>query len=89
MIERTREVGIDVLVIRPAAVDEDDPAWREQIGALETSVTGWTGNDTRVLEFSSDDIAVDEPDLDEAERDGIDLDGSLRQLRQQTRRANP
>jgi hypothetical protein len=43
---------IDLLVVRPDTVDADDPQWRTQLDGLASSVTAWTGNDTRILEFS-------------------------------------
>lgn len=85
--EAGRASDIDLLVVRPAAVEHDDPAWREQVGALESTVTGWTGNDTRVLEFGADELGAEEPVLDAAESEGVELHGSLRRLRQQARRS--
>lgn len=35
---------IDVLVVRPDGVAEDDEAWESQVGALRAAVTSWTGN---------------------------------------------
>jgi predicted nucleotidyltransferase len=43
---------IDVLVLRPDSVDADEPQWRTQLDRLASKVTAWTGNDTRILEFS-------------------------------------
>ncbi|MBA3366436.1 MAG: nucleotidyltransferase domain-containing protein, partial [Actinobacteria bacterium] len=45
--EADRESDIDILVIRPAEVDEDDIAWREQLMGLEAAASAWTGNDAR------------------------------------------
>jgi hypothetical protein len=44
---------IDVLVVRPDAVDNEDEAWRNQLDQFARTLTAWTGNDTRILEFSS------------------------------------
>jgi len=35
---------IDVLIVRPDAVEEGHEAWEAQIDALRAGVTGWTGN---------------------------------------------
>lgn len=41
---------IDLLVVRPASVDED--AWIEQTTELAEEVSAWTGNDTRTVEMT-------------------------------------
>ena len=71
---------IDLAVIRPVATDYDDPVWREQVSALEAAVAAWTGNDARVLEYGTDELAVGDPVLDTAAAEGIELHGSLRRL---------
>lgn len=38
------ESDIDVLIVRPDVVGEDDEAWESQVGALRTAVGSWTGN---------------------------------------------
>lgn len=43
---------IDLLVVRSDEIDPDSEAWRSQVVELESAVAAWTGNDTRVLEFS-------------------------------------
>ena len=35
---------IDVLIVRPDGVGEDDEAWESQVGALRAAVGSWTGN---------------------------------------------
>lgn len=77
---------LDLLVVRPAEIDPDDDAWRAQLSALEQTATRWTGNDARVLEFSTDELARDEPVLDAAASEGIELHGSLRRLLRAARR---
>jgi len=74
---------LDLLVIRDRGVEEDTPAWREQLASLEDDAGAWTGNEARVLEYGEGDLvdgsvaAV----VEEALRDGIDLHGSRRELR--------
>jgi len=38
------ESDIDVLIVRPDGVGEDDEAWESQVGALRAAVGSWTGN---------------------------------------------
>jgi predicted nucleotidyltransferase len=78
---------IDLLVIRPAGVDADDPLWREQVSILESAAASWTGNDTRVLEYGAAELDGPEPVLDAAAYEGVELYGSLRTLLRTTRRS--
>lgn len=52
---------IDVLLIREDS--SDDVQWQLQVDGLVRAVTGWTGNDTRPLEFTVTELeaARDEP----------------------------
>lgn len=79
------ESDLDVLIVRAQSVDADDDRWRDQIMQLEASATAWTGNDTRVLEYAENELPVapgEEPAIDEALSDGIDLGGiAARHLR--------
>jgi len=43
---------IDVLLVRPDATDEADPAWMEQVERFVDTVTSWTGNPCAVVEHS-------------------------------------
>lgn len=84
--ESGRGSDIDLLVVRRADVDYDDRVWREQVGSLEQAAARWTGNDARVLELAVDELAADEPVVDNAATEGIELSGSLRRLLHQARR---
>jgi predicted nucleotidyltransferase len=46
---------IDLLVIRPEDVSEDDSAWERQLRNLSTAVLGWTGNHAAIAELSAAD----------------------------------
>lgn len=48
---------IDVLVVRPRTVQSEAEAWRRQVDDLQARVTSWTGNDTRILEYSEQELA--------------------------------
>lgn len=77
------ESDLDLLVIRPADCEPDEPLWQEQISTLQTHAGALTGNDTRILEFGEQELADGEPRqvLTDAARDGIELYGTLRMLR--------
>jgi Nucleotidyltransferase domain len=85
--EATPESDLDLLVVRPADCDADEPAWQEQISALQAHASAWTGNDARVLEFGEQEITDGDPQqvLTDAARDGIELYGTLRLLRRSFR----
>lgn len=43
--------------MRPKEIDDPDrPAWRNRVDALPQTVTAWTGNDTRLVEFGEDEV---------------------------------
>jgi hypothetical protein len=74
---------IDIFLLRPAGVDEDDSIWREQVMALVESASAWTGNDARSLEYSQSDLPRlrrEEPVIAEIAADGIAIAGNLREL---------
>jgi hypothetical protein len=76
---------IDLLVVRPANVAEDDPAWTAQVDGLRDEVFAWTGNHAAIVELSHSilraSVAAEQPVIASLERDGIDLAGTdLRSL---------
>jgi Nucleotidyltransferase domain len=78
---------LDLLIVRPAGHDPDEPTWRAQISSLEEQATTWTGNDARIIEYDEQTLPGQEtePLLKDVLRDGIELHGSLRTLRRLTR----
>ncbi|MBA3373365.1 MAG: nucleotidyltransferase domain-containing protein [Euzebyaceae bacterium] len=70
---------IDLFVVRPTGVDPGDP-WLEQLSSLAEAVTSWTGNDTRLLELSAEELreglAAGEPVLVSIRDEGVPLCGS-------------
>jgi predicted nucleotidyltransferase len=78
---------LDLLIVRPAACEPDEPVWQEQLSKLQTIASAWTGNDTRILEFGEQELTDGEPRqvLADAARDGIELYGKLRLLRRGSR----
>jgi predicted nucleotidyltransferase len=89
--EATSASDLDLLVVRPRAVDADDEEWRTQLLELERSATAWTGNDTRVVEFGEDELAgiAEEPLLRDVLDDGVELFGSRRTLKRLLADARP
>jgi hypothetical protein len=85
--EATPQSDLDLLVVRPADCEPDEPVWQEQLSTLQAHASAWTGNDARVLEFGEQELTDSEPQqvLTDAARDGIELYGTLRLLRRGSR----
>jgi predicted nucleotidyltransferase len=83
----TATSDLDLLIIRPEGHEPDEPTWRRQLADLQTLATASSGNDTRILEYGQEELPPDtaEPVLSDALRDGIELYGSRRALRESTR----
>ncbi len=47
---------IDVFVVRPRGVPEDDPCWRMQLDRLSAHVQAWTGNRVGLSEVCATDV---------------------------------
>jgi predicted nucleotidyltransferase len=47
------ESDVDVFLVRPDEVDEDDSEWRGQVAVLSTAILGWSGNPASVIEVSA------------------------------------
>jgi predicted nucleotidyltransferase len=43
---------IDLLVIRPSGVDDDNTAWRTQLADLKDRIGRWTGNHAQIVELA-------------------------------------
>jgi predicted nucleotidyltransferase len=79
---------VDVFLLRLGEVDADHAEWATQVDDLAARVSGWTGNDTRILQLGLEEIgSVDRPGgvLDDILRDGIPLAGSEAILRRALR----
>jgi predicted nucleotidyltransferase len=55
--EADRESDIDVVVVRPAAVDEEDPAWRAGVDGWTDHAQRLAGNHVELLEVSDVEAA--------------------------------
>ncbi|MEF3405510.1 nucleotidyltransferase domain-containing protein [Agromyces sp. CCNWLW203] len=83
--EMRADSDIDLLLVRPD--DADIALWADQMAHLQRLVTSWTGNDTRVLDFSEQEVrdhAMTDPVLREIAREGIGLIGPTSWLRRLT-----
>ncbi|HXM57450.1 MAG TPA: nucleotidyltransferase domain-containing protein [Candidatus Dormibacteraeota bacterium] len=80
--DSTADSDIDILLVWPRELgDPDRPDWRDQVDALSSAVTAWTGNDTRVVELGEDEvrsIAASDPLLASIREEGIHLAGDDR-----------
>jgi hypothetical protein len=47
---------IDLLVVRPSLVDEEDERWRMQMVRLAEDVHSWTGNHAGLIEVAVQDL---------------------------------
>jgi predicted nucleotidyltransferase len=70
---------IDLFVVRPAAVAQEDPRWRDQLDELTRGISRWTGNRAAPLEASETELprlGTDGPPiLTELQADAIVLSG--------------
>ena len=81
--EMRADSDIDLFIVRPSRVEADDDRWRSQLDALTRHVTAWTGNDTRALELSADEIRrrANAAIVREVTKDGVTLHGPNDYLR--------
>jgi predicted nucleotidyltransferase len=72
---------IDLLVVRPAGVPDDDPRWQQDLTGLAARVTRWTGNPCEVVDRSAEQLRAmatgGERLLAEVRRDGRAVVGSV------------
>lgn len=54
--EHSTDSDIDVFVVRPAEIDDDDADWSENLLELRTAVGRWTGNDCEIVEYAPDEV---------------------------------
>lgn len=70
---------IDLLIVRPADLDTEDTAWRNQLDELANSVRRWTGNNAGIAEVSEGELPrlrKDRPPVvEEVSEDAVDLAG--------------
>lgn len=75
---------IDLLLVRPDRIDEDNDVWVDQRHALSQQVEAWTGNHVQILELSEAELHEatrrDEPLVESLRTDGVVLVGDLAAL---------
>jgi predicted nucleotidyltransferase len=78
--EGDTESDIDLFIVRPKGVSEDDARWRTQLDVLATQIQSWTGNHASVAEASEEELERlrhdAPPILDELRADAIVLKGA-------------
>jgi hypothetical protein len=79
--EAGADSDLDLLLVRPLHVQEEEATWQTQLGSLQRSATAWTGNDARIVELGEGELAQAEPLLAEVAGEGIALFGPLDVLR--------
>jgi predicted transcriptional regulator len=71
---------IDIFVVRPRGIDEEDTQWRKQLNDLADSVLRWTGNHAGVADVAQKEIPrlkrERPPIVGEIEKDGVLLTGT-------------
>lgn len=48
--------GVDLVVVRPRHVEEDEPRWQQQVSALRRAVSAWTGNAASIVELAEEAV---------------------------------
>jgi hypothetical protein len=70
---------IDLFIVRPDDVEEEDPHWREQLSRLGEQIFEWTGNRAGPVEVAHADVPrlrkSNSPVWQDLAEDGIDLAG--------------
>ncbi|MCO5317797.1 MAG: nucleotidyltransferase domain-containing protein [Microthrixaceae bacterium] len=68
---------IDVLIVRPDGVADDDETWNGQVERFVSDVSSWTGNPCSVIEYSRSELgdlmAGDQRLADDLRSDGVAL----------------
>lgn len=70
---------IDLLVVRPDDVADDEPEWIDQLHGLRGQVRNWTGNYLQILERTADELddlrRTNEAIIEELRRDAVTVHG--------------
>jgi predicted nucleotidyltransferase len=88
--EMRADSDIDLLLIRPDTCDGE--RWDELVNGLTADITEWTGNDTRVLEFTESEVrkaGTVEPVLRDVRSHGLTVAGSSAWFARALRRKDP
>ncbi|HYZ93067.1 MAG TPA: hypothetical protein VFA34_11865 [Actinomycetota bacterium] len=73
------ESDIDLFVVRPTGVSEENATWRNQLDELAASIRRWTGNRSSISEVAKPELArlrrERPPVVAELEKDSVVLAG--------------
>jgi predicted nucleotidyltransferase len=73
------ESDIDLFIVRPGSVEEEDARWRAQLEEIARRIRRWTGNHAGIAEVSEDELtrlgAEEPPIVNELRSDAIVLSG--------------
>lgn len=91
----TVDSDIDIFIVRripPADAPFDPEDWEQQVAELARDVTAWTGNDTRIVEYTEDDLqhaaTAGEPLLHDVAQQGLTVAGTRSWLTRQLHTAD-
>jgi predicted nucleotidyltransferase len=81
----TLHSDVDILLVRGR--DATESTWSHHVGELTTAVTGWTGNDARVVDYTIDELrrSATEPMVRDVVDHGLTVAGSRAWLVKQLR----
>ncbi|MBS9532762.1 nucleotidyltransferase domain-containing protein [Mycobacterium sp. M1] len=77
----TLDSDIDLFLVRASGTDRgEDLQWEERLTELARSVAAWTGNDGRIVEYTTDELiaaaVAGEPLLDDIAKQGLTVAGT-------------
>lgn len=86
----TLDSDIDLFLVHDSGTDRsDDLRWEERVTELARSVTAWTGNDCRIVEYTTGELitaaVAAEPLLDDISKQGLTVAGTRSWLNRQLR----
>lgn len=72
---------VDVLLVRPSNVTDDDEEWNAQRRQLAASIQRWVGNPAQILELGEEELTTairrDEPLVENLRRDAVTVFGDM------------
>jgi hypothetical protein len=85
----TVDSDLDLFLVGDHAVS-GEPSWADQVHRLAATVTRWTGNDARVIEYTTTELraARKEPVVQDVLENGVTVAGSRAWLIKQLRTAS-
>lgn len=87
--QHSDDSDIDLFIVRPDDVEEDDDGWTQNLLELRALVARWTGNDCETVEMSTDEVeaavAEQDPFIGSVSRQMIVLVGQGSYLRRGSR----